>query len=189
MRNSERMVWPLAYALILAAIMLVNRAWGGRRTGWLLLGLLTIQVVDLWPGLSRRHALVADAPSAVPKRLFDPFWDEAARHYRQVRAVQAANMGEGWESIARFAAVAGMPTDSIYMARVDGAALDALRSKVAAILRSGRYEPGTLYVLRDAESLALARQSLDPARDAIVRADDYWILAPGWLSRDVAAPD
>jgi hypothetical protein len=183
LRNSERMVWPLAYALILAAIALGHRAWGGRRTGWLLLGLLTLQVVDLWPGLSRRHALVAEAPTGIPKRLFDPFWDEATRHYRQVRAVPAANMGQGWESIARFAAVAGMPTDSIYMARVNDAALDALRHKVAGILGSGRYEPGTLYVLRDAESLALARQSLDPARDALVRADDYWVLAPGWVTR------
>ena len=49
LRNSERMVWPLAYALILAAIMLVHRAWGGRRAGWLLLGLLTIQVVQSGP--------------------------------------------------------------------------------------------------------------------------------------------
>ena len=91
--------------------------------------------------------------------------------------------------IARFAAIAGIPTDSIYMARVDGSALEALRLKVASILRSGRYEPGTLYVLRDAESLALARQSADPARDVIVRADDYWVLAPGWSSRGIVARD
>jgi hypothetical protein len=183
LRNSERMVWPLAYASILAAITLIHRAWGGRRTGLLLLGLLLLQVVDLWPGLSRRHALVANAPTAIPQRLFDPFWGAASRHYTQVRAVPAANMGEGWESIARFAAIARMPTDSIYMARVDDAALDELRRKVASTLQSGRYEPGTIYVLRDAKSLSLARSSLDPGRDAIVQADGYWVLAPGWLPR------
>jgi hypothetical protein len=188
LRNSGRLAWPFAYALLLGAIALCARAWGGRRTGWLLLALLAVQWIDLRPGLAARRALVAGAPSGIPERLFDPFWAEAARVYRRVRAVPAANMGEGWESIARFAARAGLPTDSIYMARVDGAAVAALRAKVAAILTSGAYEPGTLYVLRDAESLELARASHDPARDAVLRADGYWVLAPGWRARHDVAP-
>jgi hypothetical protein len=95
-------------------------------------------------------------------------------------------MGQGWESIARFAAQAGMPTDSVYMARVDAAAVATLRARMAAILRSGTYEPGTLYVLRDAASLELARASHDPARDLIRQADGYWVLAPGWQDRPLA---
>ncbi len=186
LRNAERMVWPLAYALMLGAIALAARAWGGRRTGWLLLGLLALQWIDLQPGIERRHSFVAGAPAGVPRRLFDPFWPEAARVYARVRAVPAANMGEGWESIARFAAQAGMPTDSVYMARVDEGRAAALRAKMAEVLRSGAYEPGTLYILRDAESLALARASHDPARDAILEADGYRVLAPGWQARPLA---
>lgn len=186
LRNAERMVWPLAYALLLAAMAAMAHRWGGLRTGWVLLVLLVVQAVDLQPGLARRHALVAGAPMGIPQRLFDPFWAEAAGRYAQVRAAPAGNMGEGWESIARFAAVNGMPTDSIYMARVDAAAVAALRRKVADILRSGRYEPETLYVLRDAESLALARASADPRRDRILQADGYWVLAPGWHDRSLS---
>ncbi len=186
LRNAERMVWPLSYVLMLGAIALAARAWGGRRTGWLLLGLLALQWVDLQPGIERRHSFVAGAPTGVPQRLFDPFWAEAAGAYARVRAVPAANMGEGWESIARFAAQAGMPTDSIYMARVDEGRAAALRAKVAEVLRSGAYEPGTLYILRDAESLALAEASHDPARDAILTADGYRVLAPGWRARPLA---
>lgn len=119
----------------------------------------------------------------IPQRLFDPFWPEAARVYRQVRAVPAANIGAGWQSIAQFAMLAGMPTDSVYLARVDGAALDALRARTAEILASGAYEPGTLYILRDADSLARARASHDRARDALLHVDGYWVLAPGWLAR------
>ncbi|MBX6742637.1 MAG: hypothetical protein IRY87_11410 [Acetobacteraceae bacterium] len=186
LRNSERMAWPLAYALLLGAIAACARGWGPRRTGWMLLALLALQWLDLRPGIAQRHSLVAGAPSDAPRRLFDPFWAEAVRSYARVRAVSAANMGEGWESIARLAAQAGLPTDSVYMARVDEAAVAALRAKTAASLASGDYEPGTLYVLRDAESLALARASHDPARDLILQADGYWVLAPGWISRHTA---
>jgi hypothetical protein len=73
-----------------------------------------------------------------------------------------------------------VPTDCIYLARVDDAALAALRAKVAEVLRSGAYEPGTLYVLRDEASQALAQASHDPARDLLLEADGFWVLAPGW---------
>ena len=78
---------------------------------------------------------------------------------------------------------AGVPTDCIYLARVDDAAVAALRAKVAGSLASGTYEPGTLYLLRDAESLALARASHDPVRDLLLQADGHWVLAPGWRER------
>ncbi len=182
-RNSERMAMPVIYALLFLAIACCLRAWGGRRTGWLLAVLLVVQAVDLQPGMDRRRALVADAPAGVPPRLFDPFWAEAAIVYRQVRAVPAANIGPGWQSIAHFAMQARLPTDSVYLARVDGAVVAALRLRMAQVLASGSYEPATLYVLRDADSLALARASHDPARDAILQVDDYWVLAPGWRNR------
>ena len=73
-----------------------------------------------------------------------------------------------------------MPTDCIYLARVDDAALAALRAKVAEVLRGGAYEPGTLYVLRDDATQALAHASHDPARDLLLEADGFWVLAPGW---------
>jgi hypothetical protein len=78
---------------------------------------------------------------------------------------------------------AGLPTDSVYLARVDGAVVAALRARMAEVLRTGAYDPATLYVLRDSESVALAQASHDPARDAIMQVDGYWVLAPGWLAR------
>ena len=97
------------------------------------------------------------------------------------------NIGEGWADIARFAAVAGLPTDAIYMARVDTAAEAALQAKTAVILTSGSFEPGTLYVLRDEASLSMARASHVVGRDLILQADGYWVLAPRWCEYDAAA--
>ena len=186
LRNSTRMAWPLAYALMFACIAACVRAWGGRRTGWLLLALLALQWLDLRPGIAARGSSVAHASSGVPERLSDPFWAEAVRFYSRIRATPAVNIGLGWDTVGVLAARAGVPTDCIYLARVDDAAIAALRAKVAAILRSGAYEPGTLYVLRDAEGLALARASHDPSRDLLLQADGLWVLAPGWHELPVA---
>ena len=83
--------------------------------------------------------------------------------------------------------MAGLPTDAIYMARVDSAAEAALQAKMAAILTSGVFELDTLYVLRDAASLAMARASHVAGRDLILQADGYWVLAPWWCRYDAAA--
>jgi hypothetical protein len=187
LRNSVRMAWPLAYAFMVGAMAATVRAWGGRRTGWLLLGLLALQWVDLRSGIVERGSTLAGASRGVPDSLLDPFWAEAVRTYSQIRAAPAANIGLGWDTIGVLAARAGLPTDCIYLARVDDAALAALRAKVAGILGSGPYEPGTLYVLRDTNSLALAQASHDPSRDLILQADGYWVLAPNWRERHLPA--
>jgi hypothetical protein len=183
LRNSERMAMPVIYALLLMGMACCVRAWGGRNTGLLLAALLVVQAVDLRPGVTAVRAMLAPAPDGVPARLQDAFWPEAAGVYARVRAVPAGNIGPGWQSIAQFAMQAGLPTDSVYLARVDGAVVAALRARMAEVLRSGAYEPATLYVLRDSESVALAQASHDPARDAIMQVDGYWVLAPGWLAR------
>jgi hypothetical protein len=181
LRASERFFWPLAYALLFAAVAVVARAWGGRRAGLLLAGLLLLQLVDLQPGLRLLRSYLAEAPREAPARLADPFWAEAGRAYARVRAVPAGNMGEAWEPVARFAMAHGLPTDAVYLARIDGGAVQALRQRVAAQLRSGCYEQGTLYVLRDRASLDLAAASHDPGRDLLGQVEGLDVLAPGWL--------
>jgi hypothetical protein len=183
LRNSERMVWPLAYAAMFGSIVTAARTFGGQRTGYLLLALLAVQWIDISPGLARRRSLTDGAPREAPQRLTDPFWAAAAKAYSRVRAVPAGNLGEGWDVIAPFAARVGLATDAVYLARVDGAAVAALRAKVAVFLAAGRYEPGTLYVLRDEASLQLARAGYDPRRDLLIRADGFWVLAPAWRTR------
>lgn len=188
LRASERFFWPLAYALLFAAVAVLARTWGGRRTGLLLAALLAVQLADLRPGLRLLRSYVSGAPRDAPERLSDPFWAEAGRAYARVRAAPAANMGPHWESVARFAWRHGLPTDAVYLARIDPRAVAALRDRVAAALRSGCYEPGTLYVLRDRATLDLAAASHDPARDLLGRIEGLDVLAPGWLPNRAVPP-
>jgi hypothetical protein len=181
LRASERFFWPLGYALLLGAVGAVAARWGGQRAGLLLLVLLAVQAADLRHGLATLRAHVADAPRQPVERLPHAFWEEAGRTYRRVRAVLAANQGEHWESVARFAARHGMPTDAVYLARIDAAAVTALRKTIAAALAAGRFEPGTLYVLRDPETLGIIAASLDPERDLLAEVDGLIVLAAGWF--------
>jgi hypothetical protein len=180
LRASERFFWPIAYLAILAGIAGLLRALGARAGALALVALLLVQAADLRPGIARLAGFFPATAAQLPPRLADPFWVAAARCYTAIRAVPAANRGSAWEEIAVFAARHGMATDAIYLARSDAAAVAALQREIAARLAEGRPEPGVLYVLRDAKSLALAEAGLRPGRDSIIEADGLQVLAPDW---------
>lgn len=180
LRCSERYFWPLAYALILAGMAGLLRAFGPRWGGIALVALLALQAVDLRPGYARVAHYFPPTPAELPLRLADPFWEQAAHRYRAVRLAPAGNQGQWWEEVAVYAARHGMATDAIYLARADAGAIERLRADIAARLARGDYEPGVLYVLRDEETLELARAGMQEGRDRLIRADGVDVLAPDW---------
>ncbi len=175
LRASERFAWPFLYAAMVLAAMALAARLGGRRSGMVLTLLLAIQLADLRPGMAFLHGLMASAEAAA-EPVTAPFWHEARPRYGRLRAVPPANRGEDWSRIAHIAATHGMVTDAIYLARIDAAAVEGLAARLAV----GMTEPGTLYVLRDAASLARARATMDPAHDLLIRVDGLDVLAPGW---------
>jgi hypothetical protein len=180
LRSSERFFWPMGYALIFGAIALVATRLSLRQARMVIGAALLLQIVDVEAGMARFRRLVAAAPPVVAERLTNPFWDEAGRRYARVRAVPAGNFGSQWESVARFAEKWNLPTDAVYLSRVDAAALGRLRASTVADLAVGRWERGTLYVLRDNETRALIARRLDPMRDLLTVVDGVTVFAPGW---------
>jgi hypothetical protein len=183
LRASERFLWPFAYALLLAAIVALVRGFGARRAGLLLSVLVAIQFLDMQPGFARLDRYFPAGPAVAPLRLGDPFWTEAARRYERVRLTPTGMQARHWEEIAVYAATHGMPTDAVYLARLDPARVEALNAATLTRLREGRHEAGSLYALGTGETLDAARQGHDPARDLIGRFDGIWVLAPGWHAR------
>lgn len=187
LRCSERYFWPLAYALILAGMAGLLRVAGPRWGGLALLALLTVQAVDLRPGYARLAGFFPQTEGRLPLRLADPFWEQAAQRYHAIRLVPAGNQGRGWEEVAVFAARHGLATDAIYLARADASAIDRLRAEVSNRLSRGDYEPGVLYVLRDAATAELARGGMQEGRDRLLRADGFDVLAPDWSVTSIIA--
>jgi hypothetical protein len=181
LRASERFLWPFAYALLLAAVAATIRGFGPRRAGLLLAVLAVVQFADMQPGFARLARYFPAAPAAVPLRLQDPFWAEAAERYQRVRLTPTGMQARHWEEIAVYAATLGLTTDAIYLARLDPARVEALNARIAEELAAGRHEPGSFYALGSEETLASARAGMDPARDLLAVFDHVWVLAPGWV--------
>jgi len=166
----------------------VLRAFGPARAragALLFAGLATLQLIDLLPSIRHYESLVIKQPRIQPERLPDPFWDTLGAAYTRIRAVPAADRGLHWESTARFAIRHGMTTDAVYLARIDPARIEALRRTVAAQLFSGRHEAGTLYVLRDRDTLKRADFGRDRERDPMLLIDGLVVLVPGWGERPI----
>lgn len=188
LRASTRFAWPLAYALLASAAIVTLRALGPNRArlaALLFAALAAVQLVDLLPSIRHYESLVIKQPRIQPERLPDPFWDEIGKAYTRIRAVPAADRGLHWESTARFAIRHGMTTDAVYLARIDPGAIAALREKIAAQLFSGRHEPGTVYVLRDRDTLKRADFGRDRERDPMLLIDGLVVLLPGWGDRPI----
>lgn len=180
LRCSERFLWPLAYALLVAAVAALAHGIGGRRAGLALVALAAVQFADLQPGFARLERFFPVGPAVAPLRLSDPFWAEAARHYRRFRVVPNGNQAQNWEEVAVFAATLGLESDGVYLARIDRAGVVALNAEMAARLTEGRHEPATLYALGDDAALERARRGMDPSRDLLAQYNEVWVLAPDW---------
>jgi hypothetical protein len=187
LRSSERFFWPLGYALIFAAVAVLSTRLSTARVRLLLAAALVLQLADIEAGMARFRALVAAAPPIAADRLTDPFWAQAGRRYARVRAVPAGNFGAQWEPVARFAEKWGLATDAVYLSRVDAGAVSRLSARIGADLAVGRWERGTLYVLRNAATRALVARRADPSRDLLTDIDGVTVFAPGWRALGMAS--
>lgn len=183
LRSSERFFWPLGYASIFAAIALLATRVGTTRLRLLLLAAFLVQAIDVDAGMARFRALVAAAPKVAANRLPSAFWPQAALRYARVRAVPAGNFAAQWEPVARFASRYRLPTDAVYLSRVDPDQVRRLNARTLRAFRAGEWERGTLYVIRDAATQALVNQRSDSARDLLAVVDGVSVFAPGWYAR------
>ena len=183
LRASERFFWPFAYTLLFAAIAAMVRGLGPVRAGSILAVLAALQFADMRPGFARIASYFPPAPAVAPLRLQDPFWTEASRIYARVRLAPTGMQARHWEEIAVYAATHGMPTDAVYLARLDPAKVEALNARVLEDLVEGRHEEGSLYALGNPETMEAALRGMDPVRDALLRVDGIWVLAPDWQAR------
>jgi hypothetical protein len=180
LRASERFLWPMAYAVLLAAVVAIIRGLGPRRGGLALAALAAVQFADLQPGFARLDRYFPPGQAVAPLRLQDPFWTEAATRYARIRLTPTGMQARHWEEIAVFAATRGLRTDAVYLARLDAARVAALNADTVARLDSGRFEPGSLYALGTEETLSAARRGMVPERDLLAQFDGIWVLAPHW---------
>lgn len=179
-RASGRMFWPVFYVIVFATIFLIVRT-NDKRTAVSLLGLaLVIQIADTsagWTGIRKKLMTESNSTWATP--LVDPFWERAASKYKKVRWIQPVNISPKWLTLAAYAGTHGLSTDAVSLARVGTSAMEQAQRKASAVIKTGTYEPDSLYVLDD-KAFRRAAFSINPEMDVLARIDGFNILAPGW---------
>ena len=178
-RASERMFWPVFYALSLAIVFVIVRGYERRWPSSAERRVL-MQVIDtsgVWRSI--RQTMMAPPSSTWPSTLVDPFWDEAATRYKKLRWVMPVNAPAPWSQLALYAGKNKMVTDATYLARIGDSDFIRARLKAANALVKGEFEADALYVLDD-ESFRLAADSVDRRADLLAKIDGLNVLAPGW---------
>lgn len=179
-RASGRIFWPVFYALLFSLLYVVIRGNNTRPVIGILTLALFLQIVDtsaVWGGI--RAKMMAERASEWSTSLKDPFWENAAKHYKKVRWIQPGNHTPNWQSLAAFAGKHHMATDAVYLARTNHSAVENAQNMARATLRTGHYEPDALYILDEA-ALRLAALTLNTESDLLAQIDGLSVVAPGW---------
>ncbi len=178
LRASGRFFWPVLYMIVIGAVWVLERRFGARAAGPLLLVLVAVQVWDTYPGWSAFAPKFAMTGATWPTSLDDPRLDAVAAHYAKVRALPATNQVPGWDQIAYFALRRGKPTDAVYLARPNDAAYAAYNATLDDRIVRDALDPDSLYVTDRATAGRIAAAM--SADDALFRAGGFYVFAPGW---------
>jgi len=147
-RASGRLFWPVAYVLVLVAVLAAYRLPRAQADGLLAL-ILAVQLIDL----SGMAAVVrAQSAEAGAHRLYvltpDPRWDAAVSAARDVTFVppDATRDLALFQEVAWRAAGQGKPVRLVYAARDSVATVQRQQRELAAFA-AGQVDPHRLYVL------------------------------------------
>jgi hypothetical protein len=181
-RASGRLFWPVFYALLLAIVALIARAYSARMSFGLLMAAVAVQVADTSAGWRNPGGPQLHRQTAVRSPLTSAYWYDAPTLYRRVRLVPPGNVMDNWAVIADYAARQGLATDAIYSARVDRDRAMALFNDTMARLADGTFDRQSFYILQGGTARR-APCALDPQRDQLAWVDGFWVLMPGWKTR------
>lgn len=163
-RSTGRFVWPLLYVITIGVVVMIGR----RLRFWFALPLVLValgaQIADSAPALLTFATHLAPVADSWNTPLVSPFWQRAAEAgLRKIRVIPVvSNPGTDWKTLGYYAVTHRMGIDSVYLGRVDANALAALRAHEADVLKTGSFDPDTLYIL-DPPSALEAQQHLTPA--------------------------
>jgi hypothetical protein len=148
-RSTGRFVWPLLYFITIGVVVMISR----RLPVWFALPLVLVafgaQVADSAPALMAFANRLAPVSDNWDTPLVSPFWQRAAKAgLKKVRVIPVvSNPGTDWKALGYYAVIHHMGIDSVYLGRVDADALAALRDRETEVLKTGNFDPDTLYIL------------------------------------------
>lgn len=151
LRSSGRMVWPLLYGLLVAALVVLARRMPMRWLGPLLAVALLFQIVDILPW--QRYVRVHINELAPGEPIERPYaWREMPAVVAMLEQSHEIRLlpGDDWQRvnvISWLAARYDLVSNVAYYARTNPGLLYAAASAQREALEGGQVEPGVLYAL------------------------------------------
>lgn len=176
-RSSGRMFWPLGYLIVFALLALLSRQL--RSTPALIVACLALalQLGDLQRGIRALNIGPDRTGTAWRTTLTSPAWEALAPHYQRVRALPVENEGWNWRELSWFAVTHKLPTDAVYLGRMDPTALRTAREVADTAMRDGSFDRDAIYGV-DSRSAARIQPLLGPD-DVLAPIDGLILFAPG----------
>ena len=176
-RSSGRMFWPMGYLIIFALLFLLSRQLRptfALVTACLVLGL---QFADIQKG--PRALVIGPERTGTAFRtvLTSPAWEALAPHYQRVRALPVENEGPNWRELSWFAVTHKLPTDAVYLGRIDPDALEQAQQASAVAVATGNFDRGAIYGLNTHAALRVL-PVIGPD-DVLAPIDGLILFAPG----------
>lgn len=180
LRSSARLFWPVQYLLIIAIVIAIIRSYSHKTAISILATCCILQIVDTSNGwLKNRDQLAAEYPADLyAQALSNPFWNEAALHYRNLTLVPSVNRPPNWENFAIYAASHHLTTNAVHMARVDLEKQEVSNTKLNQQIETGQFDNNTLYVVEN--RFVISALANAPSNTAIAKIDTFNIIAPSW---------
>jgi hypothetical protein len=139
------------------------------------------QAVDTSAGWAPRKNQIVSQKSTYDGPLRSKDWASIVGPYQKIRRIPPGRVGHFPKEIAYFAARHKLPTDAVYLARIDHQRRDQLLKYSEYVLLSGNYELDALYFI-DEKYAGIAGASLDRRRHLFAVIDGYHVIAPDWYA-------
>jgi len=174
-RASSRFFWPVTYCAIIFSIIALIKNVRPSLSAAIIAIAAVIQITDTTDGYAKDRFYFFTQPKFVSP-LNSGLWSDIIVSHPSIRYVPFMNQGENWKTLALLAHDFGVPTDAVYMARVDEKKAGKMNSLILRSLSNGSYDRKTTYVISD--------DYVDKIRlkdgDRIIKIDGFNVLASGY---------
>ncbi len=176
-RSSGRMFWPLGYLIVFGVLVLLARQAKPAVALSVACLALLLQLADIQKG--PRALFIGPDRTGTEWRtmLNSPAWAALAPHYQRVRSIPVESEGPNWRELSWFAVTHRLPTDAIYLGRVDRQALAGAKAAADYALATGTFDKGAIYGL-DTKAATRALAVMGPD-DVLAPIDGLILFAPG----------